>query len=163
MNDSNNAHVELRFNCKIELIPIIRRFVSAFYLQILDDDDVASRMAVATHELLENAAKFAADGVSSLHITVGPSRGQSGHDVTIRTLNRADRDHIATVEKLLEEMHGAAPFDYYQLLMRRNAKRKEGSGLGLARIAAEAEMALHCTVEEDRLWMVAKAHVGAAA
>jgi hypothetical protein len=53
-------------------------------------------------------------------------------------------------------------FDYYQQVMRKNAKRREGSGLGLARICAEAEMAIDCEVEEDRISIRARAALPAA-
>jgi hypothetical protein len=49
------------------------------------------------------------------------------------------------------------------MVMRKNARLQGASGLGLARVCAEAEMSLDCEVEEDRLRMIARASVPAAA
>ena len=38
---------------------------------------------------------------------------------------------------------------FYQVLLHRTAKRKEGSGLGLGRIHAEAELDLSCQIDGD--------------
>ena len=40
-------------------------------------------------------------------------------------------------------------FDYYQKLIVSRAKRKDGSGLGLARICAEGEMKITYALEGD--------------
>jgi hypothetical protein len=43
------------------------------------------------------------------------------------------------------------PLAYYQVLMRRTAKQAEGSGLGLGRVLAEADMALTYQFEDGML------------
>lgn len=97
MRPGSDASVELTFAPSLELIPVVRRFVSAFYEELLSHADAASRLALATHELLENTVK------------------------------------------------------------RRHARRQDGSGLGLARIAAEAEMTLEHEVRGDVLSLTARA------
>ena len=150
------TYVELKFCPSPELIPIVRRFVSAFYERLLSHADVASRLALATHELLENTVKFSVDGVSPIHLGVVPL----GHEteVSIRTWNRSSERDRANAAAIVDEMNGSQNlFDYYQQVMRRNAKRRDGSGLGLARICAEAEMSLSCEVNGDELCLVARA------
>src|SRR5205814_2239757 len=132
------AYVEMSLRPNREFIPIIRRFVSSLYLQLLRNDHVASRMALATHELLENTVKFSTDGESALRIAV--ARSGSDNEITIRTHNRAAEQDRAQAMQIMKEMRDSTDaFDYYQQVMRRNARRREGSGLGLARICAEAE------------------------
>ena len=48
---------ELSFEKRPELVSIVRRFVSDFYDRTLADPDATSRVALATHELLENAVE----------------------------------------------------------------------------------------------------------
>jgi len=155
-NDKEPIYVELRFSPSPDLIPIVRRFVSSFYERLLSQADAASRLALATHELLENTCKYSLDGISSVHLGVAPR--PEGTEVSIRTWNRCserDRDNVATI--LAEMDESTDPFEYLQTVMRRNAKRNEGSGLGLARICAEAEMHITSEVKGDELCLVARA------
>ena len=150
------TYVELKFCPSPELIPIVRRFVSAFYERLLSHADAASRLALATHELLENTVKFSVDGVSSLHLGVVPR--ENATEVSIRTWNRSSERNRANVAAIVDEMKDSSDlFEYYQQVMRRNAKRAEGSGLGLARICAEAEMTLSWEVNGDELCLLARA------
>ena len=71
---SRQSDFELKFCPSLELIPIVRRFVEIFYSQLLAQDDVAARIALATHELLENSVKFSSDGMASIHIGVAAQR-----------------------------------------------------------------------------------------
>ncbi len=91
-----------------------------------------------------------------MHLGVVPR--PDGTDVSIRTWNRCserDRDNVAAILREMDE--SADPFEYYQSVMRRNAKRREGSGLGLARVCAEAEMRISSEVNGDELCLVARA------
>ncbi|HKE18275.1 MAG TPA: hypothetical protein VKB80_25530 [Kofleriaceae bacterium] len=154
--DEDRAYVELQFCPSPELIPIVRRFVSAFCERLLSQADAASRLALVTHELLENTVKFSIDNVSSIHL--GVAREDGATEVSIRTRNRCsaeDRDSALAVVRDIENSGDA--FVYYQQVMRSNARRRDGSGLGLARICAEAEMSLDCRVEGDELILVAHA------
>ncbi len=56
-SEKEPIYIELRFSPSPELIPVVRRFVSAFYERLLSQADAASRLALATHELLENTCK----------------------------------------------------------------------------------------------------------
>ena len=54
-------------------------------------------------------------------------------------------EHRAALTGLLDEMHSTPDRSgFYQLLLRRTAKRETGSGLGLGRIYAESELNLSC-------------------
>lgn len=142
------AHLELAFSPNVNLVTVVRSFVSEFYERVLHNADLTSRLALATHELLENAVKFAADNSTRLFIEVE-------HDprsvwVSIVTQNRAVANQVAALKALVEEI-GAAPdpIAHYQVLMRRSAEREVGSGLGLGRIRAEALLSLALKVKGE--------------
>lgn len=131
---------ELSFERRPELVSIVRRFVSEFYDRTLCDPDATSRVALATHELLENAVKYSRDGRAKVRIEVS---GQGERvKVRIRTKNRGSPEDAQHIQKTIDEMMSMDANVYYLTLMRRNASRTDGSGLGLARIHAEAEMAM---------------------
>jgi len=137
--DDDLGFCELSFQRRPELVSIVRRFVSDFYDQTLADADASSRVALATHELLENAVKYARNGQATVRIEVSAT-GSSAH-IRIRTRNRATPEDAAYITRTISEMRGSPdPNLYYLDVIRRNARRTDGSGLGLARIHAEAEM-----------------------
>lgn len=157
-----NAYVELNFRPNVQLVSVVRRFVSEFYQRTLGDPDGSSRVALATHELLENAVKYSKDGETTIRIEVAASG--SPRTVTILLLNRAEDSHIAAIREIVDGVAAAKDaFAYYQQLLLAKAKRREGSGLGLARICAEGEMAITLTVQnEDTVELLATTYVAEA-
>jgi anti-sigma regulatory factor (Ser/Thr protein kinase) len=141
---------ELSFNPSFELVSIVRRFVEDFYVRVLGDAEKTMRLAIATHELLENAVKYAADGDTRLCVQVREHEGEC--EITVLTRNRATPDHLATLRSYVEEMNTASdPFAYYQQRMRQAARQSELSQLGLARIHVEADMHVSYAIEGDCL------------
>lgn len=142
------AHLELAFSPNANLVSVVRSFVEKFYQRVLDDPELVSRLALATHELLENAVKFSADNNTRLLIEV---EREPGHvDVKITTQNRAVAGEVEALRGMFRELLSAEdPLQYYQLLMKRTWKRPVGSGLGLGRIRAEALLDLDFTITGD--------------
>ena len=139
---------ELVFRPSVELISIVRRFVSEFYEQVVEDPDAASRLALATHELLENAAKYTTVGATSLYVELD----RKAHTVTVRTRNQTSAEHIAVITRSFAESDATPdPEIYYSNVLRRSSLQKHGSGLGLARIRAEGEMSLRLVVVDDAI------------
>jgi len=139
----------------------VRRFVSEFYQRFLGDPDGTSRVALATHELLENAVKYSRDGETTIRIGVDTGESKT---VTIHLSNRADETHIAAIREILDGVASEPDaVSYYQKLIASKAKRKDSSGQGLARICAEGEMTVTYTITDtDRLTLEASTTVGRA-
>jgi hypothetical protein len=141
---TGDPYFELAFQPSVALTSLVRRFVSEFYAHVLRDPDLVARLALATHELLENTIKYSVDGESVLRVAIERASGV----VTVHTSNRSDTGHIDSLRGRFAEMNAAAdPFAFYQTLLRRTAHEKNGSGLGLARIRYEGEMDLALEVE----------------
>jgi hypothetical protein len=152
---------ELTFRPDLELVTDVRDFVESFYLRVLQDRDLSGRLAIATHELLENAVKYSLDGETSLRIEVVPARdADDARAIAVRTRNRAREPHVATLLGYLDEMRAAADADaYYLQRMRRAMHDTDVSQLGLARVRCEAEMQLSCVVEGDTVTINAETTV----
>jgi hypothetical protein len=136
--------VTLTFRPTFELVSAARRFVSSLYDAILTDPDASSRIGLTTHELLENAMKYSTDGTATLEIEIRRSGDQDL--VSLRISNTADSEHLRRLEHLFEGMHETTDaFTYFTSLMVENANQA-GSGLGLARIWAEADMTMSCEI-----------------
>jgi anti-sigma regulatory factor (Ser/Thr protein kinase) len=155
MTRIEEASLKLEFRPDIDLVSVVRRFVADFYTRILADPDAASRIALAVHELLENTVKHSIDGETSVTIDVEEDGTSSA--IIIAASNRAAPEHMRQVSLLLDEMDRSQdPFSHYQSLLRKNARRTDGSGLGLARIRAEGEMSMRYSIHDDRITIVAE-------
>jgi hypothetical protein len=154
--DDTEAYCELSFSPNVRLISTVRVFVKEFYARVLNDENITSRLVVATHELLENAVRYASDGQSSIRIGVRPVSNPVY--VTIKTRNKSLSANRAELTTLIESMKAANDRTaFYRDLMRKSAKRTEGSGLGLGRIVAETEMDLTCHFDGDYVELLAQA------
>jgi hypothetical protein len=150
---ADKAYCELRFRPNVELVSTVRRFVASFYVKLLDGE-ATERLALATHELLENAVKYSSTGETAIRIDI-----ESCHPprVCIRTWNQASPQHRAQiVEAFRQSSEARSPFSLYQRLIERSATRASGSGLGLARVQAECDMELSYRLDDDQVCIVAR-------
>jgi len=153
-------YIELNFRPNVALVSVVRRFVSEFYTRIVGDDDAVSRIALATHELLENAVRYASDGETRLRIEVEGTGAE--RQIRIRLRNHAAAHHIAMVRELIDGLHTAPDqSSFYNNLLAKAAKRTDGSGLGLARVAVESEMTLAYSIDNDLVTIEGTASVHA--
>lgn len=139
----------LSFRPNTALVSTVRRFVADFYQSWLPPE-LTSQVALATHELLENAVLYASDGHTEVHIEIAPL--EQGQAVRIRTRNAASPEDLEVLRAAFAELSAAEDPDvYYQTVLRRSAQRTDGSGLGLARILAEAGMAMTLEIVEGKV------------
>lgn len=156
------AYVELSFAPSWDLISDVRRFVSVFYERMLQQTDAASRVALAVHELLENATKYSTDGVAHMRLEVG--EGEPPSALLVRIRNRSSSEEIDQLREQFALMAaGGDPVDYYHQLIRTRALNRDRAGLGLARIQAEAEMKLGYEINDDWVSIQGVTSVGEAA
>ena len=155
---SIRAAIRLEFIPEVRLIWRTSRYVRDFYGNVLTDPDACARVMLTAHELLENAAKYSMDGYGQLHIELLERDGRTF--VQIATSNRASSDRVAELRRFFDE-NGRTPdaIALYDRMIARTAQRTEGSGLGLARIRAEGEMALSFAIDGDRVTIKAEAPV----
>jgi len=142
------SYVEMKFSPSIELIDLVRRFIADFYHRLTADRVLRDRLAVATHELLENCVRYSTDGEARVRVEVSPE-----HRLVITVDNDAQPGHLDALRKIIEEMNGHedGALAFYRVLMRRGAKDRDRSGLGLARIKAECDMAVSYSVTDSRV------------
>jgi hypothetical protein len=138
----------MTFAPSLDAVSFVRRFAGAVCRRMVADVDFVERVALATHELLENAVKYSADGQMSLRVDfdaiVRPATA------TIRTRNRVTSDHAAALAGDLDELARTTDrFELFQRRMVRCARAEKPGGLGLGRIAAEADMALSYSIAGD--------------
>jgi hypothetical protein len=154
----DTEYFELSFTPNVKLVPRVRRFVGDFYLGSVSNAAATSQLAVATHELLENAVSYSADG--NTVIRIGVCREAAGLRVTIETRNRASKENIAIVSAALDSLAAAKdPQKYYLEMIEESSTRLDGSGLGFARVRAEADMILSYQVEDDVIQLRAVARI----
>jgi hypothetical protein len=149
---------DLVFRPSVELISLVRRFVADFYIEVVSDQDTASRLALTTHELLENAVKYSTDGEAFLHVELDPHEGI----VSVRTRNRASPSQIEALRGNFAEIAAAPDASaLYAQMLRKSAVATGSGGLGLARIWAESEMNLRLVVVDDQVEIHARGRITA--
>ena len=145
----------LCFEPRAEQIASLRATVSALCKPYLTDADELSRVLLAAHELLENIVKYSAGGSAEFHFAIEPVA--DGLRVRLTTKNRAQPERLADVRRRLDALEAARdPVAHYDELIRACAGRRDGSGLGLARIPAESELSLGYAIEHDTLILTAE-------
>ena len=156
LTPSDVPSFSLIFRPSVYLISLVRQFVENFYAKVIGDPNVVSRLALTTHELLENAAKYSADGSTSLYVEVDSKRGS----VLVRTANPASDAEIDSLKTWFAEISSGSAPALYAEMMRRSAVKKMGSGgLGLARIWAEGEMEMELIIDGSTVQIVARGRI----
>lgn len=146
--------LSLELPVALRVVSATRRYVVEGLSSIGADEGDSSRIAIALHELFENAVKYGQSGTVELSLRVERDSAGVGL-VAIRTTNRASASDCDEVIRILGEIAGAADgMALYDTFIRRSVGR-QGSGLGLARIRAESDMTLGYELSGDRVTVVA--------
>ena len=137
----------------MRLVSQVRQFTTDFYQEVVGDAEALSRLGVATHELIENAVRNSADGVTRLRIEYEPKV----RCITIRTWNKSNAENLKTLEQRVRDMTAATDLTrFYQQLLKESSKRTQGSGLGLGRVRVEAGFTVSLAVEGQMVSVVAE-------
>ncbi len=129
-------------------ISTTRRIVDDLSSHVLDDPDLGWRLAMAAHELLDNARKYGREGTVRFRLKIDATK--EGYIAMLRVENRDHAENRANLLSVVREIQSAAdPWALYLTALQRTASRDDGSGLGLARISAEGEMTLTVSVGDD--------------
>ena len=163
IESTRGPHVELRIKPSARLISLMRRFLSEMLRELLTEAEDAWRIGLAAHELVENAFRHSIDGEVSMSVDVA-EEGE-GHMLTLRIKNRATPEQRQTLRAHLDELSAASDaLEHYLAVMRRSAQRvasqgmlgaQRESGLGLARVRAEADMTVSGAFEGDEVCIMA--------
>ena len=152
MGHGGSQQLTLRFVCPLEpkLVSRTRQYVSDAARAINIDAETAGRLGLAVHELMENSVKYSIEPTAEISVEV--DSGEEG-SFTVRTRNRSDASSVRELRERLSELCGAAdPMDLYELVIRRSISLgSEQSGLGLARIRAEADLELNYQLDGDHV------------
>src|SRR5436190_4720338 len=140
---------ELKMTFTPGMVSVVRCFVEQTVEQMGVEASAGVNVAMAVHELGENVAKYASDGYGTVCVQVAPDGARARLVVTVS--NEATPEGISRLKGFFEQMTSAVdPMTHYFSLMARVTPPGE-SGLGLARIRAEADMSLDLTVTGNRV------------
>jgi hypothetical protein len=150
--------IRIHFSPRPQLVPAVSQLAAEFLRLADGDQDWLARVHMAAHELAENIAKYSTSAEVSLELALADEAG--GRTLIIRTRNRATPERLLDVTRRLRELMIADnPDALYDEWLERSLAAEGVSGLGLARIRAEAGLCFEYTVREDELTIAVKAPV----
>ncbi len=124
----------------------IANWLMDFCQMTVGDRETTSRMHLAAHELVENVLKYGSSPTIGLEFAVESRNEES--IVRLSTKNAADPAQLEEVSRRVSALKLASdPIAYYDQLVRSTAPLDGPSGLGLARIRAEAGLSIDCAIE----------------
>ena len=149
---------DLSLDANPRFVSIVRRFVEEVFERLIPDPEAVFRVSMTVHELLENAAKYATAGRALLRFS---TRLEGEYAVVnLSLINETSAGHIDQLRQRVQAIVNTDDaYKHYQRLMLAPARHPGESGLGLARIAAEAEMQLGLEVKATTVAIMASARV----
>lgn len=124
-----------------------RCYIEDILRSILIDGDEADRLAIAVHELLENAVKYCIG--DQLRFEFEVNRDGDAATANMRTTNSARTYHAADLSRKMDAIIAAAdPVAHFDEAIR-DSLVQGGTSLGLARIRAELGVQLSYQIQKD--------------
>jgi hypothetical protein len=150
--------IRLAFFPSEQLVTAVSRLVGDFCQIGLRDVDITSRFHLAAHELAENITKYSSTSRVSLEVELAEKDGL--YTLSVKTRNQASPERLAEVEQRLKALKATQdPVAFYDRMIEETAPLEGVSGLGLARIRAEAGLDFDYAIEGDELTLVAQTAV----
>jgi anti-sigma regulatory factor (Ser/Thr protein kinase) len=126
----------IRMNPPWMFIDEIRRFVESFCACASLGPDREAQVALAVHELMQNAVPHARGQEIELDLEVDPRADR----VSIRVANRCPEDEYEALRRRIEAMYREPDaLAHYLMTMKEQPSTARG-GLGLARVRFEAQL-----------------------
>ena len=148
--------IRFDFPASGSMVTSFSKFLTELYARVFDDADQGYRIGLTVHELLENLVKYA-EGQSCLEVGMREDQGQVY--AWVRTQNTANEECSRELASLFARFDDEPDaISLYDSLLYGSVDR-DRSGLGLARIRAEAEVALACSIENGNVTIYAEAPV----
>lgn len=152
-----NTHIDpdqqvlfLKMQPDWQLIDEVRRFVERFCAAACEGTDREAQLALAAHELVQNAISNASEPGVELQLQVDPSQAR----VSIAVTNRCQVEQVAELAERIRRAH-AEPDPLAAYLSAMRAAPGARGGLGLARIRFEADLDLSVEQRGDRVTVIA--------
>jgi hypothetical protein len=156
--ERGSLFIRLSFFPSEQLVSAISRLVSDFCQIGVRDLDISARFHMAAHELAENITRYSSSSRVSLEVELIEKDGV--RTLSVRTRNQASPDRLAEVEKRLKELKATDdPVGFYDRMIEETAPLDGISGLGLARIRAEAGLDFDYVIDGDELTLVVQTSV----
>ena len=125
----------MRMNPPWRFIDEIRRFVESFCACASLDPDREAQVALAVHELMQNAVPQARGEAIELHLEVDARADR----VLIRIVNRCPEEEFLALRDRIDTMRREDALAHYLTVMKEQPSSVRG-GLGLARVHFEAQL-----------------------
>lgn len=139
-------------------ISVIRCFVAAYFQDALRDPEASARAALAAHELLENAVKYAATPDARIVCRTWLEAGQ----IVVKVSNRAEAEQIRILRREIAMVMAGDPLETYLAQITRDLDDVGTSQIGLARVRYEAVASLRVCEERGGVAVEARIALHAA-
>lgn len=150
---TTSAAIDVKFTAEERCLRHVRLSIVSFVMVMTENRDLASRVAMAAAELVENAVKYTTSPTLHFRLSARISDGVSSFK--LETENDASPESIQTLQRLLEEVGRGDGMNAYMRFLRAVPEKAAGaSQLGLARIRYEGQMSLAAKVDGTRLRMI---------
>jgi signal transduction histidine kinase len=146
------SEISLRFPRDWDNLDVVRESCGFFARAVYDDPVVGQRVRLVVHELVENAIKYSVSDAECVNVDI--CGRVEGFEVVVT--NRATGDRLAALLDALAELDGVSGEQAYVRAMERSLRVPDGPGIGLARIATEARVALSAEFAQGQMRIVAR-------
>jgi hypothetical protein len=150
MSERENISMRLRMRPPWSFIDQLRRFTEAFCASAALGEARSGQVALAVHELTQNAVSNGGGAPIELLLDVDPA----ARTIRIALSNRCDAAAFAELRRRVECLRLAEPLAAYVAAMGASPPDAPG-GLGLARIRYEGALELDPSFDGERVTVVA--------